>query len=1033
MMLPMLLMSLVSGTAQAECIDPEPTIFPNPAYESMQDAVDAAAEDGGRIQIVPGDPTYYDGSFVIQGHWRPVETIVISNGAHICIEAISPPSQLDDSDLDEDVYVEPDFVSIISNIYTTYQGVFRVTGGSTLELRNLHFKGIEWVCDDGADNDGNGLIDAEDPACEISFTDTAGGGGNPPLPPFGRLVTADPESALVIEDCVIQGFAAAFEGSVIRAEEAEITLVDNMIGFNRSPPFLTANNWFTEGEGGVLHLRDSSLVATGNQFLSNVARYGGVIWARGPNRQMILRDNTFVGNEAEDGGAIYGENIDLLVENNFFINNTANIVPASGVPLWFPNEGGAVWVEDSRLRVNNNVFHMNGALDYGSSISVTRNLTGGDIDVYHNTFLNNTTGSANGGTVMFRDTPFTFWNNIVQNSFGGAVAALDYPGLAAPYVEYNDFFFSSPVFTGDLAVFPVGTLTNLSAAPQIVYYSDEATDNWETMRYWAAPTSPTINAGDPLTAPDPWNDGIAPDLGAYGGAAAMAHDNDGDNWPSIHDCDDTDPSIYPLASEPCDNFDNDCDGIIDNAETRWFEDKDYDGYGDPNVPPVEACPTDTLPGIIGGGIYVTNNDDCDDNNARMNPGTPEYCDDLDNDCDGQVDEEILPRLQYPDSDGDGFGNMNAGLSAVTLSCPPPGFSPFGTDCNDSNDDIHPLVTLANIVHTPLSSHPIETSEASRSLSYVADGVDQDCDGFDLCYADLDGDSFGAEQLPNEPPQYMVDTDLSCANLSAPTATTATDCDDRDPLAYPGGTEITADGQDQNCDGRDQCWEDADGDGYGSDQVLIDTDLDCDNASANTSSRGGDCDDRPNIGQDANPEEEEVCDGLDNNCDGQVDEVSSPDAVVYFIDADSDGFGLVSTTVKACALPDGYAEIAGDCDDDDARAYPGNNEVCDGVDNNCSNGIDEDSSLDVITWYEDLDGDGFGDHAYYEVACDEPTEGGPWVRAGKAEDCNDADPTVAPGECSGCSVYMPQQSQRSVQLLLLACAASLLRRRGRRAA
>lgn len=78
---------------------------------------------------------------------------------------------------------------------------------------------------------------------------------------------------------------------------------------------------------------------------------------------------------------------------------------------------------------------------------------------------------------------------------------------------------------------------------------------------------------------------------------------------------------------------------------------------------------------------------------------------------------------------------------------------------------------------------------------------------------------------------------------------------------------------------------------------------------------------------------EVCDGIDNNCDGDVDENV---AGTWYLDADGDGWGDASRPFKACVQADGYASRANDCDDRNPQAYPG---ACDssenGIDENCN--------------------------------------------------------------------------------------------------
>jgi hypothetical protein len=94
----------------------------------------------------------------------------------------------------------------------------------------------------------------------------------------------------------------------------------------------------------------------------------------------------------------------------------------------------------------------------------------------------------------------------------------------------------------------------------------------------------------------------------------------------------------------------------------------------------------------------------------------------------------------------------------------------------------------------------------------------------------------------------------------------------------------------------------------------------------------DCDD---TNPDIHPGADELCDGVNNDCDAAVDEPDAVDAVEWCRDSDQDGFGDGAVTTRSCDQPPGFIADGSDCDDTSALAYPGAEEVCgDGVDNDC---------------------------------------------------------------------------------------------------
>ena len=267
-----------------------------------------------------------------------------------------------------------------------------------------------------------------------------------------------------------------------------------------------------------------------------------------------------------------------------------------------------------------------------------------------------------------------------------------------------------------------------------------------------------------------------------------------------------------------------------------------------------------------------------------------------------------------DADADGYG-----VSGGDATC---ANGPL-QDCDDNDDTVYP------------------------NASELCDGVDNNCNG-SVPNNEADDDADGAMICEGDCDD--TDADLNLDDLDADGVDTcAGDCDDDDATVFPGADELCDDGLDNDCDaGTPDTW-DADGDGFTCDV---------------------DCDDEDDT---VNPDALELCDGLDTDCDGSlgVSEVDSDgDGWLACIECDDgDPFANMND-----ADGDGYDTCHDDCDDYDAARFPGNPEICDGIDNDC----DYDSEEETI----DDDGDGFSE-------CDD------------TPDCDDEDPATYPEAAELC--------------------------------
>uniref|UniRef100_UPI002412D00D putative metal-binding motif-containing protein n=1 Tax=Aestuariivivens sediminicola TaxID=2913560 RepID=UPI002412D00D len=493
------------------------------------------------------------------------------------------------------------------------------------------------------------------------------------------------------------------------------------------------------------------------------------------------------------------------------------------------------------------------------------------------------------------------------------------------------------------------------------------------------------------------------------------------------DCDDTNAAINPDATEVAGNdIDEDCDGNY-----LRYVDTDGDGYGTTAT----VSSSSSTPDV---GESNTN-DDCDDGNAAINPGATEVAgNDIDEDCDGNY-------LRYVDADGDGYGTT-ATVSSSS-STPDVGESNTNDDCDDGNAAINPGAT-----------------------EVAGNNIDEDCDGNYLRYVDADGDGYGTTAT--------VSSSSSTPDVGE--SNTNDDCDDGNAAINPGVTEVAGNDIDEDCDGNYLRYVDADGDGFGSTTTVSSTTTtpdtgesntndDCDDTDANEypgqlwyadvdgdgyssgssqtacerplnhyiaselTATSGDCNDNDAA---IHPDAIEICDGIDNDCDGQIDEGVQ---TTYYADTDGDGYGDPASTTQACSVPadyvsnntdcddmdaneypgqlwyadvdgDGYSSgssqtacerplnhyiaseltaTSGDCNDNDAAIHPDAIEICDGIDNDCDGQIDEGVQT---TYYADTDGDGYGDPASTTQACSVPAD-----YVSNNTDCDDMDANEYPGQ------------------------------------
>lgn len=445
------------------------------------------------------------------------------------------------------------------------------------------------------------------------------------------------------------------------------------------------------------------------------------------------------------------------------------------------------------------------------------------------------------------------------------------------------------------------------------------------------------------------------------------------------DCDDTNPYVYPGATENYDNdIDDNCDGRV---MVPWYRDSDSDGFGDPSVSVIGDAQPDG---------YVSEGNDCDDTNPDIHPGATEIPNDIDENCDRLSLETCNYNIR-------GFGSVS--LARVFYPCRMQNGVTYGATTLSSSrpsakEDIY---WLANeIVKQNVIVFAISASDSMSIPGYESAHLDtiqkikeeNTRDGSPLAgkigAIGVAGLQLAGRAVLNISHTNAFDIDAAVAmapygfnrnlsNIDHPTLIIVGANDSISPPEIHSAPAFAALPDSipaafatlPNYSG--MSWKMGGGVHGDSVKALIAAWF-----------RWVFYDDPDAFRIVQNPPEP-----IQYN---QTQNIYERDTVTWYRDSDSDSFGDPSKPFFSDDQPDGYISDNTDCDDTNPDVYPGATDIPD-------NDIDEDCDghIRIVTWYQDLDSDGFGNPSKIRIADDQPDG-----YVSDSTDCDDTNPNIYPG-------------------------------------